>query len=152
MMYRIARDVHQAFKGESAQAKREARYQLAGIFGMMAAFAGTTGIFGFSMAMSLLGLVFGDADDPFDFERRFRDSVVDLLGPQLGGVVLNGVPGHYLGIDLTNRIGMPDIWLRSPVRYLPQTAVDKTIQSILLISSEVAAKSAFAYPHRAASN
>lgn len=33
-------------------------------------------------------------------------------------MVLNGVPGHYLGIDLVNRIGMPDLWFRSPTRDL----------------------------------
>jgi hypothetical protein len=44
--------------------------------------------------------------------------VLDILGPELGGVVLNGFPGHYLGISLTNRIGMPDLWFRSPTREL----------------------------------
>jgi len=118
MMYRLARDLHQAFKGESAQARKEARHQLAGIFGQMALWGGVGGIFGFNMLMSILGLAFGDEDDPFDFERRFRDSMIDILGPELGGMVMNGVPGHYLGVDLTNRIGMPDIWFRSPTRDL----------------------------------
>jgi len=118
MIYRLARDVHQSFKGATPQARREAQKQLAGILGMMALFGGTTGVFGFSIAMTILGAIFGDSDDPFDFERRFRDNVVDMMGPELGGIVLNGAPGHYLGIDLTNRIGMPDIWLRSPSRDL----------------------------------
>lgn len=118
MLYRVFRDVQQSIAGESAQAKREARYQLAGVVGMMSLMAGVTGTFGFSLAMSLAGALFGDPDDPMDFEQKFKKDVIDILGPQLGGVVLNGVPGHYLGIDLSSRIGMPDLWFRSPSRDL----------------------------------
>jgi len=118
MLYRLFRDIHQSFKGETAQARREARYQLAGVTGMMALLAGVTGTFGFNMAMALAGALLGDDDDPMDFEQHFRKSVLDILGPELGGVVLNGAPGHYAGIDLTNRIGMPDLWFRSPSRDL----------------------------------
>lgn len=118
MLYRVSRDIHQAFKGDTAQARKEARYQLAGIFGMMSLMAGVTGTLGFNLLMTIAGAAFGDDDDPFDFEQRFKASVLDILGPQLGGVVLGGVPGHYLGVDLTNRIGMPDLWFRSPSRDL----------------------------------
>ncbi|MFC3074929.1 PLxRFG domain-containing protein [Shinella pollutisoli] len=118
MLYRMFRDLHQSFKGETPAARREARHQLAGVLGMMGAMAGVTGMFGFNLAMTLAGLIFGDDDDPLDFEQRFRGSVIDILGPELGGVVLNGAPGHYLGIDLASRIGMPDLWFRSPGREL----------------------------------
>ncbi|KQZ96841.1 hypothetical protein ASD74_06180 [Rhizobium sp. Root564] len=118
MLYRVARDIHQSVKGETAQARREARYQLAGVIGMMAAMAGVTGTMGFSVAMMIAGAMFGDDDDPMAFEDQFKADVVDILGPQLGGVLLNGVPGHYLGIDLSSRIGMPDLWFRSPTREL----------------------------------
>lgn len=118
MLYRVFRDIHQSVAGESAQAKREARYQLAGVIGMMTLMGGLTGTFGYSLAMSLAGALFGDDDDPMDFEQTFKKDVLDILGPQLGGVVLNGVPGHYLGIDLSSRIGMPDLWFRSPARDL----------------------------------
>jgi N12 class adenine-specific DNA methylase len=118
MLYRVARDIHQSVKGETPQARREARYQLAGVMGMMAAMAGVTGTMGFSVAMMIAGAIFGDDDDPMAFEDQFKADVVDILGPQLGGVLLNGVPGHYLGIDLSSRIGMPDLWFRSPTREL----------------------------------
>ncbi|CDI11953.1 hypothetical protein ACA106_00355 [Agrobacterium pusense] len=49
---------------------------------------------------------------------RFRSDILEPLGPELGGIVLNGVPGHYLGIDLTSRIGLPDLWWRSELREL----------------------------------
>ncbi len=118
MLYRVIRDIHQSFKGETPQARREARYQLAGVMGMMTAMAGVTGTMGFSVTMMLVGALFGDDDDPMAFEDQFKADVVDILGPQLGGMLLNGVPGHYLGIDLPSRIGMPDLWFRSPTREL----------------------------------
>lgn len=118
MLYRVIRDIHQSFKGETPQARREARYQLAGVMGMMTAMAGVTGTMGFSVAMMIAGALFGDDDDPMAFEDQFKADVVDILGPQLGGMLLNGVPGHYLGIDLSSRIGMPDLWFRSPTREL----------------------------------
>ncbi|MGV1752795.1 PLxRFG domain-containing protein [Agrobacterium sp. CG674] len=118
MLYRVIRDIHQSMKGETAQARKEARYQLAGVLGMMTAMAGVTGTMGFSLAMMIAGMMFGDDDDPMAFEDQFKADVVDILGPQLGGILLNGAPGHYLGIDLSSRIGMPDLWFRSPTREL----------------------------------
>jgi N12 class adenine-specific DNA methylase/predicted RNA methylase len=118
MLYRLFRDVQQSMKGETAQARKEARYQLAGVVGMMSLMAGVSGTVGFHLLMGLAGMVFGDDDDPMDFETQFKANVIDILGPELGGVVLNGVPGHYLGIDLSSRIGMPDLWFRSPSRDL----------------------------------
>ena len=118
MLYRMGRDIHQSLKGETKQARREARLQLAGIFGMQALMAGVTGIAGFNLAMAVLGMFLQDDDDPFDYEMRFRQGVTEALGPELGGIVLNGAPGHYTGLSLTNRIGMPDLWFRSPNRDL----------------------------------
>lgn len=118
MLYRMGRDIHLSLKGETKQAKREARYQLAGVVGMQALMAGVTGVAGFNLAMSVLGMIFGDEDDPLEFGERFKADVVDILGPELGGIILNGAPGHYLGVDLTSRIGLPDLWFRSPTREL----------------------------------
>ncbi len=118
MIYRVLRDVHQSLKGETPQARSEARMQLAGIFSMMALMGGVTGVFGFNVAMTLLGAVFGDDDDPFTFEENFKKGAVDALGPTLAGVALNGAIGHFAGINLTSRIGMADIWFRSPTREL----------------------------------
>jgi hypothetical protein len=118
MLYRLFRDVQQSVAGETPQARKEARYQLAGVVGMMSLMAGVTGTVGFNLAMAIAGMVFGDDDDPLDFAEQFKADVVDILGPELGGVVLNGIPGHYLGVDLSGRIGMPDLWFRSPTREL----------------------------------
>ena len=116
MTYRILRDTHQALKGDTPAARREARYQLAGILGMMSFLAGGTGVFGYTTMMALLQMFFGDDDDPMDFEQHVKKAVLETLGPTAGGIVLKGVPGHLLGIELTQRIGMPYLWLRPESR------------------------------------
>lgn len=118
MIYRIVRDAQQAFKGESKEVRREALYQLTGALGMMALTSGVTGIFGFNAAMIALGMLFGDDDDPFEFETKTKKTIVDIFGKDLGGVILNGPVGHLTGVDLTSRIGLADIWFRSPNRDL----------------------------------
>lgn len=114
MWYRLFRDIHQAVKGESPQARKESRYQLAGIMGMMGLFSGATGMFGYNVLMALAGLAFDDDDDPRSFKEEMEGHVVDLLGKDLGGIVLKGAPGHLTGIDLTSRLGMPDFFVRAP--------------------------------------
>lgn len=113
MLYRLSRDLHEAFAGDTPAARREARMQFAGILGQMALWSGVTGVAGFNIMMALAGLAFGDDDDPMDFKTNFKADVIKALGPELGGIVLDGVPGHYLKIDLSARIGMPDLWFRS---------------------------------------
>ncbi len=114
MWYRLFRDFHQAFKGETPQARREARYQLAGVMGMMTLMGGVTGLFGYNVLMALAGALLDDPDDPRDFKAEMEGNVVKLFGPDIGGMILKGVPGHLLNIDLTSRIGMPDFFIRAP--------------------------------------
>lgn len=116
MLYRLFRDTHQAFKGRSEAERREARAQLTGISGMMLISAGVTGTWGFSLLMTLGALFFpGDSDD---LEKELKNGLVNTLGRDLAGLILNGVPGHLTGIDLSSRIGMPELWFRSPDRQL----------------------------------
>lgn len=113
MLFRLFRDTHQAVKGGTAQERRAARTQLAGVTGMMMLTAGVRGTWLYGIAMMLAGLFFGD-----DAEDEFSTAVIGALGRRLGGMALNGVPGDALGIDLSARIGMPDLWFRSPDREL----------------------------------
>ncbi len=114
MWYRLFRDLHQSFKGDTPQARIEARHQLAGIMGMMGLLGGITGIAGYNVAMAIAGMFFGKDDDPFEFKHQVERSILELFGPQIGGMMLKGVPGKITGLDLTSRIGMPDFFLRAP--------------------------------------
>jgi N12 class adenine-specific DNA methylase len=113
MLWRLFRDVHESVKGGTAQERREALIQLAGTTGMMMVSAGIRGTWFFGIAMLLAKSLFGD-----DAEDEFTKAIIAGLGHRLGGMALNGVPGSLLGIDLSDRIGMPDLWFRSPDRQL----------------------------------
>ena len=130
-IYRISRDLHQSLKGETKEVRSQARKQLVGILAMQSVFAGVTGIAGFNALMSVADFVldfFEDDDEPYDLKDRLRKQVIDAIGPELGGILLDGLPGHYAGISLTERIGSPDLWFRSPNRDMePREAYEKYV-------------------------
>ena len=115
MLWRLFRDTHQALNGESKEIRREAFTQLAGITGMMMANAGIKGTWLFGIAMVLAGLFLGDDEDP---EVELKKAMVKSIGPMMTGLALDGIPGYITGTSLSERIGMPDLWFRSPDRQL----------------------------------
>lgn len=123
MLYRMFRDAHQALNGATKEERREARAQLIGITLSMMAHAGIKGTWGYGIAMGLLALFFpGDADDLEDW---MQDALL-MEGDDAGtaawnfamGAALNGAPGQILGANLTERMGMPNLWFRGPGREL----------------------------------
>lgn len=116
MLWRLFRDTHQALHGASAEDRREALTQLGGITASMALHAGVRGTWLYGLAMLLAGLFFDDGSD--EAEETLKKGAISLLGPQLAKVVLDGVPGALTGTSLSERIGMPDLWFRSPDRPL----------------------------------
>lgn len=117
MLYRLFRDLHQAFNASDKATRQEARAQLIGISLSMFAHAGIKGVWGFGLLSMLLGAFLPGDDD--DFENWLQDALlVEGDGPGVAawnwimGMALNGVPGTVLDTDLTNRIGMPDLWFR----------------------------------------
>ncbi|MFV0382448.1 PLxRFG domain-containing protein, partial [Paracoccus sp. (in: a-proteobacteria)] len=118
-LYRLFRDTHQAFAGASAETRREARNQLVGVTLSMLAHAGIKGVWGYGLLMTLLGLFFpGDGDDVEEWLQDALlmegDSPATAAWNWTMGMALNGVPGNGLGISLTNRIGMPNLWFQPP--------------------------------------
>ena len=116
MVYRFARDLHQSFAGKTPDARAQARKQFLGVTASMMFHAGVRGTWGLAMVTAIWALVSGDDED--EIANDLQKSVVDLFGAQAGGMILNGVPGHVLGIDLTSRIGMPELWFRKSDRML----------------------------------
>ncbi|MBV7408773.1 PLxRFG domain-containing protein [Maritimibacter sp. DP1N21-5] len=116
MLWRLFRDVHQATQGDSPEVRREARAQLIGITTSMFLHAGVRGVWGYSLIltmMSMLGL--GEKDE---IEEEIKGALYKLFGRHVAGMMFNGIPGHMLGIDLSSRIGMPELWFRSSDRML----------------------------------
>lgn len=116
MLWRLFRDTHQAFKGADPETRLEARRQLVGITASMMLHAGNKGTWGYALITTLLGFFFAGGSD--DVEEALQDGLVNTFGPGFAGLMLNGVPGHTLGIDLTSRIGMPELWFRKSDRTL----------------------------------
>lgn len=112
MLWRLFRDTHQALHGDK-EGRAEAVKQLGGMTGMMALNAGIKGTWMYGIAMVIASLLFGD-----DAEDQFKKGTIEALGPTAAGLLLNGVPGHASGLALSERIGMPDLWFRSPDRQM----------------------------------
>jgi N12 class adenine-specific DNA methylase len=116
MLWRLFRDSHQAMHGRSEADRREARGQLIGISAMMMFHAGIKGVWGYALLTTILGLLVPGGSD--EIEEEIKAGIVNTFGPGAGGLLLNGVPGHITGIDLTNRLGMPELWFRKSDRQL----------------------------------
>ena len=116
MLYRLFRDTHQALKGESPEVRKQARAQLIGITASMMAHAGITGTWGYALIMLLAGMFMEGGSD--EAEEELKNAIVSTFGPGAGGLLLKGVPGHLTGTDMTARLGMPELWFRSPDRQL----------------------------------
>ena len=114
MLFRLFRDLHQATSGETKELRQEALKQFGAITGMMALNAGVKGVWLVGIAKVIASLFFGD-DDP---EEELTKGMYKYLPATLASIALNGVVGTAFGIDVTNRIGMPDLWFRSPDKEL----------------------------------
>ncbi|MGN7869540.1 PLxRFG domain-containing protein [Paracoccus sp. 22332] len=123
LLWRLFRDANQAFTGATKEERAEARTQLIGITLSMMAHAGIKGTWGFGIAMMLLGMFMPGDDD--DAERWLQDALL-MEGDDMGtaawnwiaGAALVGIPGRALNVDLTNRIGSPNLWFRDSGRDL----------------------------------
>tara|TARA_R110000764_G_scaffold239995_1_gene341380 strand:- start:3763 stop:20673 length:16911 start_codon:yes stop_codon:yes gene_type:complete len=123
VLWRLFRDSHQALSGATPKERKEARTQLLGITGSMALHAGITGTWGYGLIMTMAGLFFAGGDD--EAEERLKALLVGegegfagKVRQNLAGVALNGAIGHTLGISLSERIGMPNLWFRGSNRVL----------------------------------
>lgn len=114
MLWRLFRDAHQSLKGATADERVEARTQLIGTTAMLMLHGGLQGVWGYALLSSLVGLFFDDGGD--DVDELLQTALVDTFGPDVAGMFLRGVPGHLLGVDLTSRVGMADLWFRAPDR------------------------------------
>ena len=124
LLLRLFRDAHQSLVGATPEERREARTQLIGISLSMFAHAGIKGVWGYSLLLMLLAAFLpGDADD---IDEYLQDALL-MEGDEPGVVawnwamtaVLQGASaGTALGIDLTERIGSPNLWFRGDDRNL----------------------------------
>lgn len=97
----VGRAFHQAVKGQSPEVKREARRQLIGIYGTAIAFAGVQGLpfmGAVSTLANMIGALFGDEDEPFDFKLEMRQFLGDLF--------TNGGLNYATNLGIASRISI----------------------------------------------
>ena len=97
----MARAFHQAFKGETPAIQHAARRQLLATYGMAMAFGGVKGMPFYGAVSTLATMIqalFGDEDEPFDFNEEMRD----IFG-ELG---YKGAFNYVTNLELSNRVGI----------------------------------------------
>ena len=99
--YIMARAFHQAFKGEDPLVRKAAQRQLLATYGMATVFTGIKGMpfYGaISVLANMLNALFGDDDEPFDFDEFMRDIFGEFL--------FKGAFNYATNIELANRAGI----------------------------------------------
>lgn len=111
MLYWWANTVKDAVKGETPEARTQARKAALLMGATNLVFAGTMGL-PFVGAIGLLASLFAGGepgDEPFDFERWMREAAVGLTGSTAAGEVLSKGIFTALGVDISKRIGQGDL-------------------------------------------
>lgn len=99
----IVNTANQALRGASKEDRAVARYQITGMLGTTALFAGVQGLPFFSELMTLINLFFTDDDEE-------RPEV--LVQKFLGEPYYHGALNYLLGIDIASRISMSGLIFR----------------------------------------
>jgi N12 class adenine-specific DNA methylase len=116
MTYRLWRDFHQMFKGESKEVRSQARKQFSGIIGMTGLFAGATGMPLYSLLGNMVEILFDDEDEPWEFNTEFRNFLAEHLGVDGGRIAANGLVDYLTGATVSGRVGMNNLWIRDSNR------------------------------------
>ena len=99
--YVIARAFHQAFKGEDPQIRAAAQRQLLATYGMATVLTGMKGMpfYGaVSVLANMINALFGDDEEPFDFDEFMRDT--------FGETLFKGFANKVLNLEIANRAGI----------------------------------------------
>ena len=116
----LAKLLNTAFKGASAQERTVARHSLAFIAGQMGVLGGMMAVPFAQQAASILSKVFGDPDEPDNWEYKLRQMIGDKA---VADLLISGVPGA-MGVDMSGKIGLGNVF-----SILPYTDVDLASRS-----------------------
>jgi hypothetical protein len=98
----LARLMHNAFKGASADEKMVARKALGFITAQMAVVGGAMAVPFVSQIAWMMSKIFGDPDEPDNFEFKLRRLIDNKV---VSDLLLRGVPAA-LGVDVSDKLGM----------------------------------------------
>ena len=97
----VAKSFHDAFKGETKEIRDAARRQLVGMYAMTGLFAGAKGMPFMGLAEvigQMLHALFGDDDQPYDFNEDLRAFLGELL--------YKGPVNYATNLEISNRVGL----------------------------------------------
>lgn len=98
--------------GNSPGGRKIALKTLGGIFATHLAAAGAIGMTlqPVKWAIGLAAFLFGDDDEPFDFDRWIREGADELFGTELGAIAAGGLPRAF-GVDLSQRMSLGTLYM-----------------------------------------
>ena len=112
MLHLLFKAFNDAYRGETKEVRDIARKQILGIYGASFTFAGLQGapLYGFTQALAeVMYAMFGDEDEPFDFEESTREI--------FGDIGYRGPLNKLLNVDIASRTGFANlIWREDPRR------------------------------------
>ena len=113
MLYLVTKNIADAFSGATKEERRIARRTIGGLYATTFLMAGTTGMplmgtVGLAGISNLIAGMFGDDDEPWDFETEYRNFLTDWLGHDMALLVAKGIPA-YLGADMSQKVGLAEI-------------------------------------------
>ncbi len=112
-MYALLISNMRAAMGDSPEGRKIARRTLAGVFATHMAAGGVIGMMlqPIKWAMGLAAFMFGDENEPYDFDRAVREATNDLFqNEMLADVVSSGIP-RVAGIDLSQRMSLGTLYM-----------------------------------------
>ena len=117
--WQLGRNAYLAARGATPEAKAKARTKLLGMLGMTFVMAGAVGLPFYGEVMWLMTQLLNatrDDDEPeWDADTEFRQLLDQALSPTGEQAVRRGLINAFMGIDLSSRIKLDDLWWRSDV-------------------------------------
>jgi hypothetical protein len=131
MIYLLTKNAYDAVKGGTPQEKEVARRTLAGLFTTTFLFAGAAGLPAAGTIQWLVeALTPEDDDEDWDFAVELRNYFTDLYGPEVAEVLSRGAM-TALGVDISKRVGMGDIFSPLPFFKQGKTGQDQVANALL---------------------
>ena len=105
MIYTLARSAQQAIKGETPEARREARRALTGLLVMHGLGAGTLGLPLVTTLLAAASMIGGDDDEPWDAKVALQNMLADAFGQKPAEVMMHGL-SRLTPWDISGRVGL----------------------------------------------
>ena len=105
MVYTLARNAQQSMKGETPEARAQARKALGGLLATHAAAAGVLGLPMVTTLLAAASMIGGDDDEPWDAKVALKNMLADTFGQKPAEVMAHGL-SRLTPWDISSRVGL----------------------------------------------